>query len=75
MVRDCLESWSPGAGAGMKTNELGDSYGLRESGRTKELDIWMRFHNRCNKGKKARHWENRKDVLVREWTWRFKSPE
>lgn len=75
MVRDCLELWSLGVGAGMIINELGDSYGFRESGRIKELDIWMRFYNRCNKGKKVRYGENRKDVLVREWIRRFKSLE
>lgn len=50
----------PGSRVERKRKKLGESYRLRENGGTKDLDIWMRFHNRCKKGQRVRHWENKR---------------
>lgn len=52
MVRDGLECGLPVARVEKKRNQLGESYRLRENRGTKNLDVWMRFHNRYNTGKK-----------------------
>lgn len=41
-------------------NELRASDRLIENGVTKSKEVWMRFHSRCKKGQRMRHWENRR---------------